>query len=137
MSWKINFSMVFYSCIYLKSINEPWRTILNMLLTFYAYVNDYKILSFSFSFLGFSFLLVLFDYSLFIYKFLFSLELTHRTFTSTNHILGSLSFLSLNNNTIKYNKNSIDRFVLFFFLILQHFYIVLHRIESFYFSQGV
>lgn len=103
------------------------------LLTFYVYVNDCKkILSFVFFFLIIFYIFI---------TFLFSLELTRRSFTSAHHILGSLSFLILNN--ILFNRthtekrrNSIDRFLLFFFfffLILQLFYIVLHRIESFYF----
>ncbi len=128
MTWKINFLMFQYTYVYYKSINEPWRAILTC---FSPFIHMLMIVKKYFRSFFFSFWLLF----LYIYNLFFSLELTRRSFSSAHHILGSLSFFILNNNnySIEPKQNSTDRFVLFFFLILQLFYIVLHRIESFYF----
>jgi len=121
MIWKINFQMF---ATYSKLDNEPWRTILTCLSPFDTYVNGCKKNAFI--------LRVLYFFVFFVWLYLdspsnshtshvffSSLELTRRSFSSTYHILGSLSFLIYWTRTIKKNKR--NQFNQSFCLVLFYF----------------
>jgi hypothetical protein len=117
MNWKINFLMSWYYFIISQSMNREvqfWHAS-HLFRSFFFFFFDY--------------------FDLFLtFLFFFSLELTHRSFTSIHHILGFLSPLIFNNHYSTKEKFS-RSFCLV--LLLNFTYIFLHRIESFYLSQGV